>query len=186
MTEALEDKLIDLRERVDDLLAKQKAYRRKHLKTKQLKQQSKTNTLQNPEPLNLQRYQIKDREQNLTKQRRLGMKYLGIAVIIGIVFGAFVMGGGGDKAVDLLSLIFVLGVAAGHALGVKEGESAITRFGDGCVRGGWLGLLVGLTLIAGGPSASAMDFSALMPAFSIAVLTPLYGYFFKIITMQLD
>ena len=114
------------------------------------------------------------------------MKYLGIAVIIGIVFGAFVMGGGGHKAVDLLSLIFVLGVAAGHALGVKDGESAITRFGDGCVRGGWLGLLVGLTLIAGGPSASAMDFSALMPAFSIAVLTPLYGYFFKIITMQLD
>ena len=129
MTEALENRLIDLRERVDDLLAKQKAYRRKHLKTKQLKQQSKTNTLQNPEPLNLQRYQIKDREQKLTKQRRLGMKYLGIAVIIGIVFGAFVMGGGGDKAVDLLSLIFVLGVAAGHALGVKDGESAIIRFG---------------------------------------------------------
>jgi hypothetical protein len=94
MTEALEDKLIDLRERVDDLLAKQKAYRRKRLKTKQVKQQSKTKTLQNPEPLNLQQYQIKDREQNLTKQRRLGMKYLGIAVIIGIVFGAFALSKG--------------------------------------------------------------------------------------------
>jgi hypothetical protein len=186
MTEALEDKLIDLRERVDALLAKQKAYRRKHIKAKQVKQQSKTIKPQGAAPLNLQQYQVKDREQSSTKQRRLGMKYLGIAVIIGIVFGAFVMSGGGDKAVDLLSLIFVLGVAAGHALGVKDGESAITRFGDGCVRGGWLGLLVGLTLIAGGPSASAMDFSALMPAFSIAVLTPLYGYFFKIITMQLD
>ena len=186
MTEALKDKLVDLRERVDVLLAKQKAYRRRHIKAKQDKQESKTKKFQSAEPLNLKQYQAKDREQNLTKQRRLGMKYLGIAVIIGIVFGAFVMGGGGDKAVDLLSLIFVLGVAAGHALGVKDGESAITRFGDGCVRGGWLGLLVGLTLIAGGPSASAMDFSALMPAFSIAVLTPLYGYFFKIITMQLD
>ena len=186
MTEALEDKLIDLREQVDVLLAKQKAYQRKYIKAKQVKQQSKTKKPQSAEPLNLQQYQVKDREQNLTKQRRLGMKYLGIAVIIGIVLGAFIMGGGGDKAVDLLSLIFVLGVAAGHALGVKDGESAVTRFGDGCVRGGWLGLLVGLTLIAGGPSASAMDFSALMPAFSIAVLTPLYGYFFKIITMQLD
>ncbi|MBO6776543.1 MAG: hypothetical protein JJ897_13780 [Marinibacterium sp.] len=114
------------------------------------------------------------------------MKYLGIAVIIGIVFGAFVMGGGGDKAVDLLSLVFVLGVAAGHALGVKDGESAIKRFGDGCVRGGWLGLLIGLTLIAGSEQAAAMDVSHLMSALSIAVLTPLYGYFFKIITMQLD
>jgi hypothetical protein len=37
MTEALEDKLIDLRERVDVLLAKQKAYRRERLKTKQVK-----------------------------------------------------------------------------------------------------------------------------------------------------
>ena len=37
MTEALEDKLIDLRERVDVLLAKQKAYRRKHIKANRVK-----------------------------------------------------------------------------------------------------------------------------------------------------
>ena len=113
-------------------------------------------------------------------------RYLGAVVIVGIVFGAFIMAGGLSKVIDAMSFIFVAGIGVGHALGAKSGESAITRFGDGCVRGGWLGLLVGLTLIAGGPSASAMDFSALMPAFSIAVLTPLYGYFFKIITMQLD
>jgi hypothetical protein len=186
MTEALEDKLIDLRERVDDLLAKQKAYRRKHLKTKQLKQQSKTNTLQNPEPLNLQRYQIKDREQNLTKQRRLGMKYLGIAVIVGTVVAAMIFADGFDILTDTMALIVVVGIGIGHAMGTKNGESAITRFGDGCVRGGWLGLLIGLALIAGSPIAAAMDFSALMPALSVASLTPLYGYFFKIITMQLD
>ena len=186
MTEALEDKLIDLRERVDDLLAKQKAYRRKHLKTKQLKQQSKTNTLQNPEPLNLQRYQIKDREQNLTKQRRLGMKYLGIAVIVGTVVAAMIFADGFDILTDTMALIVVVGIGIGHAMGTKNGESAITRFGDGCVRGGWLGLLIGLALIAGSPIAAAMDFSALMPALSVASLTPLYGYFIKIITMQLD
>ena len=181
MTEALEYKLIDLREQVDDLLAKQKAYRRK-----QLKQQSKTNTLQNPEPLNLQRYQIKDREQNLTKQRRLGMKYLGIAVIVGTVVAAMIFADGFDILTDTMALIVVVGIGIGHAMGTKNGESAITRFGDGCVRGGWLGLLIGLALIAGSPIAAAMDFSALMPALSVASLTPLYGYFFKIITMQLD
>ena len=106
MTEALEDKLIDLRERVDVLLAKQKAYRRKHLKTKQLKQQSKTKKPQGAEPLNLQQYQSKDREQNLTKQRRLGMKYLGIAVIVGTLVAAMIFADG----FDILALIsFLLG-----------------------------------------------------------------------------
>ena len=186
MTEALEDKLINLRERVDVLLSKQKAYRRKHLKTKPLKQQSKTNTLQNPEPLNLQQYQVKDREQNLTKQRRLGMKYLGVAVIVGTVVAAMIFADGFDILIDTMALIVVVGIGIGHAMGTKDGESAITRFGDGCVRGGWLGLLIGLALIAGSPIAAAMDFSALMPALSVASLTPLYGYFIKIITMQLD
>jgi uncharacterized membrane protein len=186
MTEMLEDKLIDLRERVDALLAKQKAYRRKHIKAKQVKQQSTTEKMQIAAPLNLQQDQVKDREQNLTKQRRMGMKYLGIVVIIGIFFGALEMGGGLVKAIDLMSLIFVLGIAIGHALGANNGENVITRFGDGCVRGGWLGFLIGIALIAGSEFAAAMDFSSIMPAMAVALLTPLYGYFFKIITMQLD
>ena len=58
MTEALEHKLIDLRERIDALLAKQKAYRRKHVKAKQFKQQSTTEKMQNAAPLNLRQYRI--------------------------------------------------------------------------------------------------------------------------------
>ena len=186
MTEAIEDKLIDLRERIDALLTKQKAYRRKHVKAKQLKQQSTTEKMQSAAPLNLRQYQIKHHEQNLTKRRRIGMKYLGIVVIIGIFFGALEMGGGLVKAIDLMSLIFVLGIAIGHALGANTGENVITRFGDGCVRGGWLGFLIGIALIAGSEQAAVMNVSYLMAALAIALLTPLYGYFFKIITMQLD
>ena len=186
MIEALENKLIDLRERVDVLLAKQDAYRRKHIKAKRIKQQSKTKKPQKAEPLNLQQYQVKDREQNLTKRRRLGMKYLGIAVIVGTVLAAMIFADGFDILTDTMALIVVVGIGIGHAMGTKDGESAITRFGDGCVRGGWLGLLIGLALIAGSPIAAAMDFSALMPALSVASLTPLYGYLIKIITMQLD
>ena len=186
MTEALEDKLIDLRERIDALLAKQKSYRRKHVKAKQFKQQSTTEKTQSAAPLNLRQYQIKHHEQNLTKRRRIGMKYLGIVVIIGIFFGALEMGGGLVKAIDLMSLIFVLGIAIGHALGANTGENVITRFGDGCVRGGWLGFLIGIALIAGSEQAAVMNVSHLMAALAVALLTPLYGYFFKIITMQLD
>ena len=186
MTETLEDKLIELRERVDMLRAKQNADRRKHIKAKQVKKQSKTKKLQKAEPLNLQQYQVKDREQNLTRRRKLGMKYLGITVIVGSVVAAMIFADGFDILTDTMSLAVVVGIGIGHALGAKGGESAITRFGDGCVRGGWLGLLIGLALIAGSPIAAVMDFSALMPALSVASLTPLYGYFIKIITMQLD
>ncbi len=113
-------------------------------------------------------------------------KYLGAVIILLVVGGGFTLGGGLERAIDLLSLIFVIGVGIGHAFGTKDGENTITRFGDGCVRGGWLGLLVGITLITGTDYAAQMDFSAIMPALAVALLAPLYGYFLKIITMQLD
>ncbi len=113
-------------------------------------------------------------------------RYLGAVIILLVVGGGITMGGGLERAVDLLSFIFVVGVGIGHVLGTKDGDSKITRFGDGCVRGGWLGLLVGVTLIAGTDYAAQMDFSSIMPALAVALLAPLYGYFIKIITMQLD
>ena len=113
-------------------------------------------------------------------------RYLGLLIILLVVGGGITMGGGLERAVDLLSFIFVIGVGIGHAFGTKDGENKITRFGDGCVRGGWLGLLVGITLIAGTDYAAQMDFSSIMPALAVALLAPLYGYFLKIITMQLD
>ena len=62
-------------------------------------------------------------------------------------------------------------------LGAKDGDNWVTRFGDGAIRGGWLGFLVGVIMIARSPSAAQMDFSAIMPAFAAVALTPLYGYF---------
>ena len=124
-------------------------------------------------------------ELELKKGRNMN-RYLGAVIILLVVGGGITIGGGLGQAIDLLSLIFVIGVGIGHAFGTKEGDSTITRFGDGCVRGGWLGLLVGITLMAGTDYAAQMDFSNIMPALAVALLTPLYGYFLKIITMQLD
>ena len=124
-------------------------------------------------------------ELELEKGRNMN-RYLGAVIILLVVGGGITMGGGLGQAIDLLSLIFVIGVGIGHAFGTKDGDSTITRFGDGCVRGGWLGLLVGITLMAGTDYAAQMDFSNIMPALAVALLTPLYGYFLKIITMQLD
>jgi uncharacterized membrane protein len=186
MTAELEYRLIEVRERVDTLLAKQRAARLENNKIKQVRKKSVSKQPESVKPLDLKNYQIKRIGQNSTKQRRIRMKFLGIVIIVGIFFGALEMGGGLDKAIDLMSLIFVIGVAVGHALGAKDGENKITRFGDGCVRGGWLGFLVGVSLIAGSDIAAAMEFGSLMPAMAVALLPPLYGYFFKIITMQLE
>ena len=113
-------------------------------------------------------------------------KYLGVVIIIVIVVVAAIHGGGISPFIDTMALIFVLGIGIGHALGAKNGENKITRFGDGSIRGGWLGLLVGLVLIAGTDGAAQMDFTMMMPAMAVALLTPFYGYFFKVISMQLD
>ena len=121
-----------------------------------------------------------------TSKGRKMNRYLGVVIILLVVGGGITMGGGLERAVDLLSLIFVIGVGIGHAFGTKDGDNTVTRFGDGCVRGGWLGLLVGITLITGTDYAAHMDFYAIMPALAVALLAPLYGYFIKIITMQLD
>lgn len=110
-------------------------------------------------------------------------KFIGIAIISVIVAGAFVTTDAVGSAIDLMALIFVLGIGIGHSMSARANESAITRFGDGCVRAGWLGLLVGLVIMI-----STLDptLDAMLPAIAVALLTPLYGYFFKILAMQLD
>ena len=114
------------------------------------------------------------------------MRYVGLLLIVVVVVGAFNAAGDIGPAIDLLAFLFVIGIAVGHMLGSKDGDNRVTRFGDGAVRGGWLGFLVGIIMIASSPSAAQMDFSAMMPALAVAALTPLYGYFLKIITMQID
>ena len=114
------------------------------------------------------------------------MRYVGLVLIVMIVVGAFNAAGEIGPAIDLLAFLFVIGIAIGHMLGSKDGDNRVTRFGDGAVRGGWLGFLVGIIMIASSPSAAQMDFSAIMPAMAVAILTPLYGYFLKLLSKQID
>ena len=113
-------------------------------------------------------------------------RYVGVLIILGTITGAFMSAGALAPAIDLMSLVVVIAVGVGHAFGVKDGENRITRFGDGCVRGGWLGLLIGIIIILNVDAAAQMDFTMIIPAMAVAWLTPLYGYFFKLISMQLD
>ena len=112
--------------------------------------------------------------------------YIGVLIILGTITGAFMSAGALAPAIDLMALVVVVAVGVGHVFGAKDGENRITRFGDGCVRGGWLGLLIGVIVILNVNAAAQMDFTMIIPAMAVAWLTPLYGYFFKLISMQLD
>jgi len=113
-------------------------------------------------------------------------RYIGVLIILGTIAGALMSAGALANAIDLMALVVVVAVGVGHGLGAKDGENIITRFGDGCVRGGWLGLLIGVVVILNTNAAAQMDFTMIIPAMALAWLTPLYGYFFKLISMQLD
>ena len=112
--------------------------------------------------------------------------YIGVLIILGTITGAFMSAGALAPAIDLMALVVVVAVGVGHVFGAKGGENRITRFGDGCVRGGWLGLLIGVIVILNVNAEAQMDFTMIIPAMAVAWLTPLYGYFFKLISMQLD
>ena len=64
------------------------------------------------------------------------MRYVGLAVIVIVVFGAFNAAGDIGPAINLFSSVFVLGIAIGHMLGAKDGDNQLTRFGDRGIRGG--------------------------------------------------
>ena len=180
----MEEKIKEANKRLQALKAKQNNYQKK-LKDSQKKKKSRPQV--DTEPLDLGQYAVENSGIEYLKQNRnIEMsKYFGVLIILIVVGGGIFMGGGIDRAIDSLSFIFVVGIGIGHTLGTKNGESKIKRFGDGCLLGGWLGLLVGITLITGTDFAAQMDFTILMPAISVSLLSLLYGYLIKTITLQL-
>ncbi|MDA8789913.1 hypothetical protein N9N07_03235 [Pseudomonadales bacterium] len=113
-------------------------------------------------------------------------KYFSLLIILATIIGILMHGHGLSAAIDMTALIFVVTMGIAHALGTKAAENKITRFGDGCVRGGWIGFLIGIILIINRDGAAQMDITSIMPAMAVACLTLLYGYILKLLSMQLD
>ena len=78
--------------------------------------------------------------------------------------------------------ILVLGVAAGYALGAKDGENIIARFGDGAVHAGYIGFLIGLILSLGQVS----EISQLGGPLALCFLTLLYSRIVKLICCHFE
>ena len=112
------------------------------------------------------------------------MKFLGLAICLGTLVGAAATVRI-DLYVDILSFLFVLGGAVGFLVMKNKQENHLKNFGQGAVYFGWLGTVVGLIAITGTPSFVWGDVEKLGPALAVAMLTVLYGYSLKLVTIAL-
>ena len=112
------------------------------------------------------------------------MKFLGLAICLGTLVGAATTVRI-DLYVDILSFLFVLGGAVGFLVMKNKPENHLQNFGQGAVYFGWLGTVVGLIAITGTPSFVWGDVEKLGPALAVAMLTVLYGYSLKLVTIAL-
>ena len=119
-----------------------------------------------------------------SKPRKDVMKFLGLAICLGTVFGAAATVGI-HLYFDILSFLFVLGGAIGFLVMKNKPENHLQNFGQGAVYFGWLGTVVGLIAIAGTPSFVWGDVEKMGPALAVSMLTVLYGYSLKLVTIAL-
>ena len=111
------------------------------------------------------------------------MFFLGLIGVFGVMMYAAVTGGNPGAFIDLPSLIVVVVASFFAALAMSKGkfdERTISLTGDAAVIVGWLGFLIGLVLMAG-DLKNLLATDAIGPAFGVAFLTVLYGYFLKLV-----
>ena len=111
------------------------------------------------------------------------MFFLGLLGVIGIIMFATIWGGDPGAFIDLPSIVVVVVASFFAALAMSKGkfdERTISLTGDAAVLVGWLGFLIGLVLMAGNLK-NLLANDAIGPAFGVAFLTVLYGYFLKLV-----
>mgnify|MGYP005709819527 FL=1 len=119
-----------------------------------------------------------------SKTREDVMKFLGLAICLGTVVGAAATVGI-HLYFDILSFLFVLGGAIGFLVMKNQPENHLRNFGQGAVYFGWLGTVVGLIAITGTPFFVWGDIEKMGPALAVSMLTVLYGYSLKLVTIAL-
>ena len=92
---------------------------------------------------------------------------------------------GVDIIIDLNSALFVLGGATGFLVFKKNSGNHIKNFGQGAVYFGWLGTLIGLITNTENRFMVWGDIEKIGPALAVAMLTILYGYTIKLITLAM-
>ena len=112
------------------------------------------------------------------------MKILGIGICFAMIIGA-ILQIGHHLFIDISSALFVLGGATGFLVFKKDSGNHIQNFGQGAVYFGWLGTLIGLIAITGNRFMAWGDIEKMGSALAVAMLTILYGYVVKLVTIAI-
>ena len=112
------------------------------------------------------------------------MKILGIGICFAIMLGA-ILQIGYHLFIDINSALFVLGGATGFLVFKKNSGNHIKNFGQGAVYFGWLGTLIGLIAFTNNTFMVWGDVEKTGQALGLGMLTILYGYIIKLVTIAL-
>ena len=108
------------------------------------------------------------------------------AIYILFIFGTLITVGNVGQYMDVNSFLVVVVLAVLFAVSAQGDESIVQKFGNGAVRAGWLGSIIGIISIFGSDVFSSGDAAKIGMALAVCSLTVFYGYLFKLGTMILD
>ena len=109
-------------------------------------------------------------------------QYIGLLICCIIILGA-ISHVGFNYYTDILSFLFVAGGCVGYAFLKNQKDKFFKNCGNGAVYFGWLGTLIGLIALTAGKWNNWGDVEKTGLALSVAMLTLLYGYIIKLITL---
>ena len=107
--------------------------------------------------------------------------FIGIICIIGLVTGTILSVSDFGIFFDAPAFgIVIVGAFLYCIAAGGEAADRIENFGIGAVRFGWLGFFIGIIIMSASNIIISLD--NIGPALAVALLTPFYGYFIKILT----
>ena len=108
------------------------------------------------------------------------------AVYVLFILATLITVGNIGQYIDFPSFLVVVVVAVLFAAAAQGEESVVQKFGNGAVRAGWLGSIIGIIAIFRSDGFASGDMSKIGMALAVCSLTILYGYFLKLGAMILD
>ncbi len=114
------------------------------------------------------------------------IKILCAAIYVLFIVGTLVTVGNVEQYVDLPAFLIVVVIGVLFAVTAKGDESIVQKFGNGAVRAGWLGSIIGIIAVFGSNGFASGDTSQIGMALAVVFLTIFYGYFLKLGSMMLD
>lgn len=99
-------------------------------------------------------------------------RLLGLAIFAGCLIAAMQFSGGFAPFSDVPALTVVLLIGLSAALAPKADQTRIVAFGEGCLRGGYIGFVLGLIVLVAQWDG---DLATLGAPLAVALLTLFWG-----------